>query len=160
MIEIPDAAVGRVGETNAFIAVTYEDGIVRAYVCDGEGTENAVSHWFQGAWDGTSEVTLTGGPFELTLERDGDGIAGHFQTADGERLPFRAALPTTDGDGLYATQELDADSGEVRAEGHTIVLGAAERGTFVPVVTRCRLVRKKVVLTDGTTTTIVVEICG
>jgi hypothetical protein len=160
MIEVPDAYVGRVAETEAFIAVTYKDGIVRAYVCDGEGAENAVAQWFQGSWDGTSEVTLTGGPFQLTLRRDGDGIIGHLETAEGERLPFRASLPTTDEDGLYATQEFDPASGEVRAQGHTIVLGAAERGAFIPVVTRCRRVRKTVVLADGTTASIIVEICG
>jgi hypothetical protein len=41
-----------------------------------------------------------------------------------------------------------------------IVLGAAERGAFQPVVTRCRRVRKTVVLADGTTASIIVEICG
>ena len=160
MIEVPDAYVGRVTDTEAFIAVTFNDGIVRAYLCDGEDTENGVSQWFQGSWDGTSEVTLTGGPFQLTLRRDGDGITGHLETAEGERLPLRASLPTTDEDGLYATQEFDPASGEVRAQGHTIVLGAAERGAFIPVVTRCRRVRKTVVLADGTTASIIVEICG
>jgi hypothetical protein len=160
MIEVPDAYVGRVADTEAFVAVTFDDGVVRAYLCDGEGTENGVSRWFQGAWDGTSEVTLTGGPLRLTLRRDGDGIAGHLETSDGERLPFRASLPTDDEDGLYATQDLDPASGEVRAQGHTIVLSPAERGVMIPVVTRCRRVRKTVVLADGTTATIVVEICG
>jgi hypothetical protein len=160
MVEVPDAYVGRVADTEAFIAVTFDGGIVRAYVCDGEGTEGAVDQWFQGSWDGTSEVTLTGGPLRLTLGRDGGGITGHLETADGGRLPFRAALPTTDGNGLFATQELDVASGEVRAQGHTIVLGSAERGAFVPVVTRCRRFRKTIVLADGTTTSIVVEICG
>src|SRR5262245_5598571 len=45
MIEVPDAYVGRVADTEAFIAVTFENGIVRAYVCDGDGTEKAVSQW-------------------------------------------------------------------------------------------------------------------
>jgi hypothetical protein len=73
---------------------------------------------------------------------------------------FVTNLPTTDGDGLFETQEFDPASGAARAQGHTIVLGAAERGAFIPVVTRCRRVRKTVVLADGTTATIIVEICG
>ena len=63
MVEVADAYVGRVADTEAFIAVTFDDGIVRAYVCDGEGTEDAISQWFQSSWDGTGAVTLTGGPF-------------------------------------------------------------------------------------------------
>jgi hypothetical protein len=160
MVEVPDAYVGKIADTETFIAVTFNDEIVRAYACDGEGTDNAIAQWFQGPWDGTSPVTLTGGPFQLTLKRDGDGIAGHLETADGERLPFHASLPTANEGGLYETQVFDPATGQVRAQGHTIVLGSDERGVIIPVVTRCRRVRKTIVLADGTTTTIVVEICG
>jgi len=48
-----------------FLAVVPRDDRVRVYACDGRDLANAtVDQWFEGPFDGTGPVTLTGGPAE------------------------------------------------------------------------------------------------
>jgi len=160
LVEVPDAYVGKIADSDALVAVTFTDGIVRVYLCDGGDTDGGeIAQWFEGPWDGTSEVTLTGGPFQLTLAPEGNGIAGHLTTSDGEQLPFTASLPTTEDDGLYETQVLDPVTGSPRAKGHTIVLGSDEQGAIAPPQTICTTKMKTVVLADGTTAQVPIEVC-
>ena len=169
MTSVPDAAVGRIGDTNALVAVVAGGGQIQAYVCDGENIDlggeldqassGALSRWFRGAWDGQGPATLTNGPFTLTVSGQDGSYAGELVLATGERLPF-TATPAADGDGLYKVERYDSYTGAVNAAGDSIVFDGDERGAFIPVVTRCRRVRKTVVLADGTTASIIVEICG
>jgi hypothetical protein len=169
MALVPDAAVGRVADTNALVAVVPGAGNIAVYVCDeeniaqggelGQPPASELSRWFRGSWDNQSQATLTSGPFTLTVAGQDGTFSGELTLATGERLPFSAA-PATDGDGLYRVERFDSFTGEVTAGGDSIVFNGDERGAFHTVVTRCRRVRKQVVLADGTTTTIIVEICG
>jgi hypothetical protein len=169
MALVPDAAVGRIGDTNALVAVVPGAGNIAVYVCDGENIAQGgelgqpptseLSRWFRGSWDGHSPATLTSGPFTLTVTGQDGTFSGELTLATGERLPFSAAR-ATDGDGLYRVERFDSFTGEVTAGGDSIVFNGDERGAFHTVVTRCRRVLRRVVLADGTTTTIVVEICG
>jgi hypothetical protein len=156
---IPGAAVGRIEGTGNFIAIVEQDGRVLVYLCNGTiaNQDSVRKAWFEGAWDGSAPLTLKSSGMSLTIERDGDGYRGELETADGKRFPFTAAQPDESG-GLYRTQ--DREDGAVVSY-YTIVLEDGQsRGAFHTVITRCRKIRKTVVLADGTTTTIIVEICG
>ena len=95
--ELPNASVGRIEGTRAFIALSVSGDRVRVYVCDGTGTKRAtVSQWFKGRWDGRP-LTLRAGGHVLRIE---SARTGRF---DGKR--FRAR-PATGAAGLFErTQE-------------------------------------------------------
>jgi hypothetical protein len=129
---LPDASVGRVDGTRAFIAVSVRGDRLRVYVCDGTLRRDAtISVWFKRRWDGRSPITIRRGGHVLHIDRvRGGRIAG---TLDGTHR-FRVRPAKTPA-GLFR--------GHKRALSTTwIVLpGRAKRGTFVPTRPRkCRLV--------------------
>jgi hypothetical protein len=114
--------------------------------------------WFRGARDDDGSVTLAANGMTLTFKRTDDGYEGELTTRDGEHFPFSASEPADESAGLY---RVEAEVVDGVIDVYSIVLDSGDvRGAFAPVVTRCRRVRKQVVLADGTTTTIIVEICG
>jgi hypothetical protein len=156
---VEGAAVGRIEGTENFIAVVEDNGEVRAYLCDGTFANQATltAVWFRGAWESDGPVTLTANGMTLLIERTDDGYAGELTTRDGKHFEFAASEPD-DGGGLYRVEE---EVGDQVIDLYSIVLESGEiRGAFHTVVTRCRRIRKQVVLADGTTTTIIVEVCG
>jgi hypothetical protein len=157
---VEGAAVGRIEGTENFIAVVEEDGEVRAYLCNGTfaNQETLTAVWFRGAWDGEASATLTASGMTLSIERTEDGYRGELTTRDGKHFEFAAGEPDDEAAGLYRVEE---EVGDRVIDLYSVVLDSGEvRGAFHTVVTRCRKIRKQVVLADGTTTTIIVEICG
>lgn len=149
--QVPGALVGRIENTEAFVAVLREGDRVRAYVCDGTREKLTLAKWFEGRWTGDGPVTLRSGSLALTLREDGGAVTGYLTTADGAELPFRAKAPSGHG-GLYKLVNAAKPK-------YTITLDGEDRGAVAWPVTRCSLVRKTVVLADGTTATVVVEVC-
>lgn len=87
-------------------------------------------------------------------------FSGELLAATGERLPFTTAPASNEDDELYRVEPFEPSTGAVLASGDSIVFNGDERGVMVPTVTRCRFIKKRVVLADGTTTQIVVQVCG
>ena len=120
---LPQASVGRVAGTGAFVAVSREGGRLRVYVCDGTLKRDArTSVWFRGR---AGARTLRSGGHTLTL----DGNRGRF---DGRPFTLRRAQAPA---GLF----------QGTTDGTTatwIVLpDRAKRGTFVPTrPPKCRVV--------------------
>jgi len=84
---LPDARVGPVNGTRAFVAVSLDQGRVRVYVCDGTVRRDpTVSAWFTGRWNGRARLTLKAGGHTLTLR----GTTGSF---DGHAFRLRRAKP-------------------------------------------------------------------
>jgi hypothetical protein len=93
-----DSRVGRVQGTEAFIAVSYDGGRLRAYAGDGSARRPAtMSVSFEADWDGREPVTTVGDGVRLRVERlHPDGrISGRL---DGHRF---TATPATGPAGLF-----------------------------------------------------------
>jgi len=142
---VAGAFLGRVRDSNVFVAVVPGDRTVRVYACDGVDLRDAsVDQWFQGPFDGVTATTLRAGGFAVTLRAEAGGFVGDFVLADGRALPFTAAA-AAEGSALLDAEVRDPVTGAVTGDGNVIVLGAEQRGVFVP--TRPR--RCRVVLTTG-----------
>jgi hypothetical protein len=161
LVAVAGALVGEVASSGALVAVVPADGSIGVYVCDGDtaGRGGAMSKWFRAPWDGRGAVNLVNGGSRVELTPASAGFNGVLVTESGTRHRFSVQPPPTDDDGLFRVEHIDAASRRVVAAGDTIRFREAERGAFVSVVTRCRRIVKQVVLADGTTTAIVVEIC-
>ena len=69
---LPNASVGKVDGTRAFVALSVTQGRVRAYVCDGTVRRDpTISQWFKGRWDGRSAVALSAGGLRLRVDAGG-----------------------------------------------------------------------------------------
>src|SRR5262245_43440588 len=69
MKAVPDAKVGRVDGTRAYIAASFDGKRLRVYVCDGTKRSKAtLSEWFKARWDGRTPLTLTKNGIELRLD--------------------------------------------------------------------------------------------
>jgi hypothetical protein len=160
-VQIPGAAVGRVDDSEMFIAVLVENGTIRVYSCNGTVDQGTVDSWFEGPWDGSGPVTLTNGTLRVTVAAEGEAFVGQIHTVDDHVFTFRAEMPTTDTAGLYRTPRTNPDTGEVIFR-HGIILDDGDiRGTFAPVVTRCRyVVKKRYDVVTGQQIEYVVQICG
>jgi hypothetical protein len=91
--KLPDARVGQIEGTRAFIALTVSGDRLRVYVCDGTGTRRAtVAQWFKGRWDGHSPLTLRAGGHVLRID---SAERGRF---DGKRYRVR---PAAEAAGLF-----------------------------------------------------------
>ena len=98
------------GDDKVFVAITTDEGRVKAYVCDGE----KMGVWFSGA--------LYGNSFDLTHQSGarisgaiGNGASqGTFISADGRGRSFSAALPLETG-GLFMAADQLAGGGELVA---------------------------------------------
>src|ERR1700754_2839137 len=76
--ELPNASVGSVRGTQAFVGLSVAGGRVRAYVCDGTlRRDPTVSQWFSGRWDGRGAVVLRAGGHVLRLAAGGGSFDGH-----------------------------------------------------------------------------------
>ena len=138
---VPNALVGKVSGTEAYIALSYDGSRLRAYACDGSARRQpTISRWFEGAWDGRTPVTIARGGSELRIDRvvPRTRIDGRL---DGRRF---TVVPATGPAGLY-----DRAAGERRDT--WIVLGhGGVRGVIVdPRPRKCRPVFAT--LADGTT---------
>ena len=123
---LPDARVGEVQGTRAFVAVSVDHGRVRVYVCDGTlKRDPTIATWFKGRWDGRGPLTLKAGGHTLRLRGSKGSVDGHAF-----RLR-RAKAPA----GLW-----DGRRGKFRAT--WIVLSPKRmRGTFVnPRPPKCRVI--------------------
>jgi hypothetical protein len=124
---LPVTSVGRVDGTRAFVAVSFKDGRLRVYVCDGTlKRDPTISTWFRHRWDGRKAIRLRAGGHTLAL----DGrMTGRL---DGHAFRLRAAGSRA---GLFR-----GHAG--RTQTTWIVLpGGAKRGTFVPTrPPRCKLI--------------------
>ena len=154
---VPNAMLGRAGDSAIFLAVVPGAGSVRVYACDGADLMTAtVNQWFSGAFDGTGPVTLRAGGFQVILRADGGGYAGDVVLPDGTALPFTATTPR-DGDALLDAELRDPVSGAVTRDGDVIVLGGESRGAMIPTrPRRCRPVQ--VQGSNGQTT--IVTVCS
>lgn len=145
--------VARVADSGAFVGLSLDRGLVRAYVCDGTATRPAtIARWFQGRWDGRRPLTLRAGGVEFRLDPIGvdGGIAGTVRA--GGRTGSFVLRRATGKAGLY-------DGADVRRQlrATTVVLADGRyRGAMVdPRPRRCRPVQ--VTLADGTTQ--IVTVC-
>jgi hypothetical protein len=69
---LANVRAGEVQGTRAFAALSYKDGRVRVYVCDGTLKRRAtVSQWFSGRWDGHSARELKAGGLTLRIHEGG-----------------------------------------------------------------------------------------
>src|ERR1700754_1382227 len=76
--ELPNASVGTVHGTQAFVGLSVDGGRVRAYVCDGTlRRDPTISQWFSGRWDGRGAVVLRAGGHVLRLAAGGGSFDGH-----------------------------------------------------------------------------------
>ena len=118
---LPNASVGRVAGTGAFVAVSRERGRVRVYVCDGTLQRDAkIAAWFRGR-----EGTLRAAGHTLTLR-------GNRGTFDGR--PFTLRRAKAPAGLLQGSAGGIATTWIVRADG-------SKRGNFVPTrPPRCRIV--------------------
>ena len=123
---LPNARVGEVQGTRAFVAVSVDHGRVRVYVCDGTLKRDAtIATWFKGRWDGRSPLTLKANGHTLRLR----GATGSF---DGHA--FRVKLAKNPA-GLW-----DGRDGKLRTT-WIVLANRRMRGTFVPTrPPRCRVV--------------------
>jgi hypothetical protein len=152
---LPDAKVGKVKGTRAYVGLSYEHGRVRVYVCDGASRRSpTISKWFKGRWDGVSPLTLGRPGLELEIEEvHADGrVTGHLHWK-GEEHDFtlrRATGPA----GLYERKK--AEGGD-RPRGSWVFLADRSfRGVMAdPRPRKCRPVQ--VTLADGTTQ--IVTVC-
>jgi hypothetical protein len=157
--QVPGAAVGRVADTEMFAAVLAEDDAIRVYLCNGLVDEGTVDVWFEGPWDGAGPVKLKEGALELSIAADADSFVGELRTVDGHAWPFAAELPQTSAAGLYRGPRTNPDTGEVVFK-HLVILDNGDApGTFAPVVTTCRYIKRTRVLADGTTQEYYVQVC-
>jgi hypothetical protein len=94
---LPDARVGRVAGTRAFIGLSLAGGRVRAYVCDGTMKRRpTIAKWFGGRWDGHGALTLVRGRHTLQLD---SAEGGRLVGPDGTHaIRLRPATPPA---GLY-----------------------------------------------------------
>jgi hypothetical protein len=144
---LPDARVGALDGTRAYVAVSLHDGRVRVYVCDGEGRRApTIAAWLKGRWDGTTPLVLRSGGVVVTLAPlapDGS-ISGTVRAFSGPH-PFRVVLASGPA-GLY-----DGVAGKRGLRLSTIVLAdRSSRGAIVatrPPKRVCRLTT--VTLADG-----------
>jgi hypothetical protein len=158
--QVPGAAVGRVADTEMFAAVLADEDLIRVYLCNGTVDEGTVDVWFEGPWDGAGPVNLVVDAFEISIAADEDSFVGELRTVDGHAWPFRAELPQTTAAGLYRGPRTNPDTGEIVFK-HLVMLDNGDaRGTFAPVVTRCRYLKRTRVLADGTTQEYIVQVCG
>lgn len=120
---LPNASVGRVAGTDAFVAVSRDGGRVRVYVCDGTLRRDAsVSVWFRGR---AGAKTLRAGGHRLTLDRD-------HGTFDGRRFRLRpASMPA----GLFQGEQTGTTATWI------VLADRSKRGTMIPTrPPRCRFV--------------------
>jgi hypothetical protein len=150
---LPQSYVGRVAGTPAFVGLSLDRGVVRAYVCDGTARRSAtVARWLVGRWDGRSPRTLRAAGVELRLgavHTDGS-LAGSVRFAGGvHRFTLR---PANGAAGLY-----DGAHPRRKQRASTVVLAdGTYRGAMAdPRPRRCRPVQ--VTLVDGTTQ--IVTVC-
>jgi len=128
---LPATSVGRIDGTRAFVAVSFKDGKLRVYVCDGTLKRDAsISTWFRHAWDGRRAITLHAGGhmLELGAVRSGGRMEGRL---DGHAFRVRAARSPA---GLFR-----GSGGGTRAT-WIVLPGRAKRGTIVPTRKKCRVV--------------------
>ena len=123
---LPDARVGEVRGTRAFVAVSVDHGRVRVYVCDGTLKRDAtLSTWFKGRWDGHSALTLKAGGHTLRLRAGKGSFDGHAFRVRREKAPA----------GLW-----DGRRGKFRTTWIALP-GGRLRGTFVsPRPPKCRVI--------------------
>ena len=150
---LPQGYVARVAGSGAFVGLSLDRGLARAYVCDGTATRPAtIAQWLQGRWNGRRPRTLRAGGVELRLDPVGaDGrIAGSVRARGVTgRFVLRRATGKA---GLY-----DGADAHLKLRATTVVLGNGRyRGAMVdPRPRRCRPVQ--VTLVDGTTQ--IVTVC-
>ena len=129
---LPDASVGRVAGSRAFIALSVKDGKLRVYVCDGTLKRDAtISTWFRHHWDGRRALTVRAGGHTLKIaavRRDGR-ITGRL---DGARFTAKAAKGLA---GLFKGRDTQLRTTWIVLPSH------AKRGTFIPTrPPKCRVV--------------------
>ncbi len=143
---LPQSHVGRVAGTHAFIGLSIDRGVVRAYVCDGTGTRPAtIARWLIGRWDGRRSRTLVARGLAVRLGAIGaDGrISGTVHALGGvHRFNLRRATAPA---GLY-----DGSDPRRKLRATTVLLGdGSYRGAMIdPRPRKCRPVQ--VTLADGT----------
>ena len=119
--------VGKVSETNAFIAlvIASDEGIV--YVCNGE---EEIAEWFRGHLNDPQNVTLANSAgAEITAQFKGDSFEGNVTLRDKRRLSFTAA-PNKDKDaGIYRVYGEQAEQDEIVA-GWILDSDGDERGSL------------------------------
>jgi hypothetical protein len=129
---LPDARVGKIAGTRAFVGLSLDRGRVRAYVCDGTLKRDAtISQWFKGRWDGSSALALTAGGLELRV--DAGGRTGEL-IQDGTSNTLRLRSVTAPA-GLFERRRRPLRSSWI------VLPDRSMRGTFVsPRPPRCRMV--------------------
>ncbi|HEY1277502.1 MAG TPA: hypothetical protein VGF25_21525 [Thermoleophilaceae bacterium] len=152
---LPHAKVGKVERTRAYIGLSYDDGRVRVYVCNGTSKRSpTISKWFKGRWDGESPLTLgRRGPAVEIEEVHADGrVTGHLHWRGSEHdFTLRRATGPA---GLYERKKAE---GGHRPRGSWVFLADRSfRGAMVdPRPRKCRPVQ--VTLANGTTQ--IVTVC-
>ncbi len=129
---LPNASVGKVDGTRAFVALSVTHGRVRAYVCDGTlRRDPTISQWFKGRWDGRSAVALSAGGLRLRV--DAGGRTGEL-IQDGTSNTFRLR-PVEAPAGLFERTKAPLRSSWI------VMPNRSKRGNFVPTrPPRCRLI--------------------
>lgn len=93
--------VGKVANSNAFVAVVTAQGKAIAYICDGE----TITQWYRGKLkaDGTLETTSTTEASKINARINASGVTGKIELA-GRTLEF-SATPATGNAGLYRSED-------------------------------------------------------
>jgi hypothetical protein len=88
----PTLFVGKVANSNAYVAIENRGGKVEVYICDGTETTITIATWLDGTLiNGTLAATSEDGA-SVTGTLTGNTISGTFKLANNSSLNFTAAL--------------------------------------------------------------------
>jgi hypothetical protein len=127
-ISIPTTSfVGKVSDTDAFIAIVERDGTVEVYVCDGTPTTVSIAQWFRGTLKGTALNAEGDDGSKLTGTRNGSSLTGSV-TLNGVQRTFTTSETNGTEAGLWVAHTDLLENGEVTRES---LLGSTLNGWIV-----------------------------
>lgn len=106
--------VGSAPDSDVVVALTYQDGAVRAYVCGGPTTYATHSRWFDGSADEFGRFASSQDGWTIAGELDLTNATGTVFPPAGEPLPFAMRSAEEDTvEGLYAVVDAGCRTGVV-----------------------------------------------
>ena len=116
-LQLPEIATrsyaGKVGDTDAYVAVTDLDGTVLVYLCDGKpGNATVLSRWFHGTLVENQLWAVARDGSTLTATLDGSTLTGSFELVGTGSRAFSAGRTSKPGGLWMALGNTDAFSEE------------------------------------------------
>lgn len=106
--------VGSAEGSDVVVALTYQDGAVRAYVCGGPATYATHSRWFDGSADEFGRFSTSQDGWTIAGELDLESATGRVFPPAGEALSFSMRSAEEDSvEGLYAVVDAGCRTGVV-----------------------------------------------